>query len=343
MQFASAKQIGKIIKINEKEFLNKYIHLLGKKVSDELFETKRLTKTALMNKYISLFIANAMASAYDYAKDSYDYAEVTALLEKIIETSEDVLKMPKNKALFYNDYVLPFSLGNSKIGKDTLCISLNTGMLCYMALLGKCSNCGICYANASNKMYHNEFKKNCLSQLHFLKFHCQDLIKGTIKAIYEDLTKKEIENIKFLRFNINGDLLNQGQLLEADAIAKALIDEFGLFSAYSYTHNQELDLSEAENIVFNCSDFFASECNKTCLTIFSFNPFEYNEEDTVLCNGNCFNCPYCKSKFENRTVLFLAHGGKYKGVKALNPYMLQYLENKKAEDYLLFMRQLAMV
>ena len=75
--------------------------------------------------------------------------------------------------------------------------------------------------------------------------------------------------------------------MAVDKLAEEFIKEFGLISAYTYTHNKELDLTEANNIVINCSDFFASECRKSCLTIFNFNPLEYNEIEEVLCNGHC--------------------------------------------------------
>lgn len=326
--------------MNKNEFLNKYMPLIGKKITDEMFNTKKLTKTAVLNKYVELYIVPAIATAYKNCK-VYEVGnkEITDLLNEVINVAETELRIPSNKAVFYNKNVLTYSLGNSKIGKDTLCISINSSMLCYMGITGNCSNYGICYGCNSNKMYTNEFKKNTLSQIHFIETGTAELINGTIEAIRNDsqITKKQLKNLKYLRISVNGDILNNVQLLKINAIARELIKEFGLISAYSYTHNRDLILSLADSIVFNTSDFYYKGL-KSCKTIFEFNPLEYNEETEVLCNGDCNGCIYCKSKNYRNTVLFKAHGNGFPGLDDVNGYILSYLDYNKGNDYLIDLR-----
>ena len=324
--------------MNKNEFIKKYLPKIGRKVNDSIFNTRKLTKTALLTKFVDLFCVEPMQKAYG----SNDVVLMLDVLDEIIYIGDEVLKIQKNKKVFYNPFVLPYSLGNSKIGKDTLCISINTALLCYMGIMGKCSNCGICYASNSNRMYINEFKKNCLAQRNFLLSNADELAVNTIEAIKndKDITKKDMNNIKFVRFNINGDILNNEQLIKLNHIAKVFKRYFKLLDCYCYTHNDELDLTRfATDINFNTSDFEIEDPNiKMCKTIFEFDLMDYDEENTILCNGNCCNCPYCKSSYFNLTVLFMAHGGQFKGLTEINQYFLSYLDYQKQFDYLIYLR-----
>lgn len=327
--------------MNSKEFLEKYMPLIGKKVNDNVFIVKKLTKTTVLNKYIELYIETKMQNAY-IEESNFD---ICLILEEVIDICH--LLGIEEKKEWENLDTMPHSIGNSKIGDDTLVISFNSSLLCYMALLGKCSNCNICYGKNSNKMYSNEFLKGCIGQMALLlhsnsKKELFKLIYNTIWSIYCSYSEKELAKIKYLRINVIGDILNNDQLKDINTIAKAIKTVFNLNCCYSYTHNDNLDLSIAKDIVFNCSDF-SNDKNKECQTIFEFDIDNYNEEEEVLCNGHCFNCPYCKSEFECRKVLFLAHGGQFEGIEGIPSEFVAYLEYNKECDYLLFMRQLAMV
>lgn len=327
--------------MNANEFLKHYMPLIGTKVNDKVFKTSKLTKTGILNKYIELYIVSKMSNAY---KDNSEF-DIVLILEEVIDICHE-LGIEEAKE-WQNLDTIPHSIGNSKIGKDTLVMSFNSSLLCYMALLGKCSNCDICYGKNSNLMYSNEFLKGCIGQIALLLHSNSEkeffnLLYNTIWSIYCQYSANELERIKYLRINVIGDILNNDQLKDIDTIAKTIVNAFNLNCAYSYTHNNELDLSIAQNIVFNCSDFSNGK-NKECQTIFEFDIDNYNEDKEILCNGHCFNCPYCKSEFECRKVLFLAHGGQFEGIDQIESYFMAYLQYNKECDYLLFMRQLAMV
>lgn len=319
--------------MNYNEFLEEYIPLIGTKVNDKYFNTAKLTKTAVLNKAVNIYFAPTILEAYREENAN----NIVYYLGKVINLAK-MLGIPSR---YYNIELsapyLPFSLGNDKIGKDTLCISINTGLLCYMGLMGNCENCRICYAKSSNLMYTSEFVKNSISQRVFILYNPITLAMNTVKAVKQDLTKKQLNNLKFLRFNINGDVLNNQQLIKLNEVARILKNDLDLSVAYSYTHNKELDLSIAPDIVFNTS--FRSNHHKNCLTAPMREEFKDNSK-FIVCNGNCTNCSYCKDDHETRTIIFLPHGKGGNGVKSLSDDYRKELEENKRTDYLNFCKRI---
>lgn len=323
--------------MNEKEFLKEYIPLMGKAVKDNLFNTKRLTKTAILNKFVEIFITEKMAEAYE----KENLTEIVKLSEKVIQISFKLGFEIKKEWLKFN--LLPHSIANSKIGNDTLCISVNSGMLCFMGICGRCSNCKICYARNSNRMYSNEFLKNTISQIVILKIMLgiltiHEVLMNTIYSIVCEYSQPQIKELAFLRWNVNGDILNNEMLIIVNEFSKGLKTVFNLLTAYSYSHNEKLNFELATDIVFNTSDFISQTNKKQCRTIFNFDISLLGSEKVILCNGNCHYCPYCKFEFETRTVLFLAHGGQFEGLEAIDDRIISYLEYNKFNDYLLNIR-----
>ena len=108
---------------------------------------------------------------------------------------------------------------------------------------------------------------------------------------------------------------------------------------FKFTDNKALDLSLAPAINFNTSDFSVNDSSVTeCKTIFKFDLCSYDEDNTILCNGDCNLCPYCKSRHFNQTILFKAHGGSFDGLDSVNEYFLAYLDYKKQFDYGIYLR-----
>lgn len=312
------------------KFLNTYIPAIGTSVKDEYFNTKKLTKTSILNQVIENYFINRMRTAYIKNETGI----IKTILTQIISISHD-LKIYEAEA--WRQYQgLTHSIGNEKIGNDTLCISINTSLLCYMGITGNCSNCKICYARNSNKMYSNEFLKNTISQLNFISYDALTLAAQTIQSIKEKYTKKQIKNLKFLRWNVNGDILNQQQLLKTDIITYYLKKALKIPIAYSYSHNKKLNYEPVKNIVFNCSDHHNKTNKKTVQTrdTITWEDLEkYN-----ICNGDCNGCSYCKDQDNHKKTLFLKHGGQRQGVHGLNPYIMHYITEQKNIDYLIFIR-----
>jgi len=315
--------------ISVDELIEAYKPFMYKSRKDLLFNTRKLTCTALINKIIDVFYVDAMSEAYN----NNDSATIVTLLDEIIDICHRLgFKEAKS---WENLDILPYSLGNSKIGEDTLCISINSAMLCYMGITGNCDACGICYASNSNRMYTAEFLKNSISQRVFIDLDVDTIINNTIKSIETELTSNEVKNLKFLRFNVNGDILNNAQLIKLDKIAEAFLNHFDLKSAYTYTHNKQLNQELAQNIVIN-SSFMDFKHNKQCLIAFEYSEF-LHKYGNILCDGDCNRCSYCKNPDETRTIFFLAHGGKYEGVKAIPVDVMAELKEEKEKAYIEFM------
>ena len=273
---------------------------------------------------------------------SNDLKGIETVLNEYLNKIVELDKIPK--CYTPEQLELTHSLGNSKIGEDTLCISFNTGLLCVMSLTGNCANCGICYAVAQNKMYFkNTVPKNTINQLILTKIFLNkvslhQVLQNTVYGIFCKYTASEIKNIKFLRINVEGDILNNEYLVLINQIAGCLQSVFNLISCYSYTHNKELDLFLADNINFNTSDFY-NACTNDCRTIDSVTADMRKDiinRLVVLCNGDCNKCSYCKDKNNTKTILFLKHGGQYKGIEAIketDTELFKIITEYKKEDH----------
>ena len=315
-------------------FAKGFKSFIGKKCDCKgIFKTKKLTATAIINKIIEFYIAPAIKESY-IAENEINICDC---LEILIDCYTILGISPAE--MWFNPDILPFSLGNDKIGEDTLCISVNTGSLCYMGILGKCPNydTGMCYACNSNRMYTSELLKNTLSQLNFIQSDAETLAKETAKAVKQVLTKNQLANLKFLRFNVNGDILNDDQLRKLNRIAEILKKELNIFIAYSYTHNLDLNLSFASEIVFNISDASINGF-KSCFVVMKWDA-SLMKDEYIICNGDCNRCSYCKNPKEGRKIIFLAHGGKYKGIEAIPEDIFEELTIKKELDYIKFCQE----
>lgn len=268
-----------------------------------------------------------------------DLKNINKVLINFLDICKDLNKIPKKYNNFRNFDYLTYTLGNSKIGTDTLCISFNTGLFCCMSLLGRCNNCNICYALSHNKRhFKNTVPKNCINQIVVNKIILNEkelhtVLFNTIQNIYCSLSKKELLNLKFLRVDVEGDILNKDILKVVDKIATVLSSVFDLISSYTYTHNKELAKENTETLTINCSDFKGT---KEVRTIYKLNNNileKILKGDVILCGGDCNNCSYCKNKNENRPIYFLTHGNGLKGVKQI-PYWLELIINHYKEvDY----------
>lgn len=334
-----------MVKHNFLSFLRAYMPLIGQKINDQYFKTDKLTKTAILNKIIELFFENDLSILYRMAEGQrHMYFKILEQLELLLNLAKELGIEPKKEYKQLNCFA--HTIGNSKIGNDTLIISFSSALLCPMALTDNCNNCGICYAKNSNKMYSNEFINGILNQIVLLRILLGyvplfEVLDNTIHSIIANYSKPQLFNLKFLRLNVQGDILDNNHLKVIEAIAMPIVTVFNLLCCYSYTHNKELNI-EASSIVFNTSDFVKHGC-KSCITYYYFSIDLLEKEGHILCNGNCNGCPYCKSKFEARKVMFLAHGGKFEGVEQIPSEFMAYLEYNKQSDYLLFLRQLAEV
>lgn len=328
--------------MDKKEFMAYYVPLIGTEVIDDNFncplsskkEENGLTKVKLQTEVIKRFYYEPVQQAIINNDKQALLSLVNEMLENAVELGFKIAKK------WLDNDVLPYSIGNNKIGNDTLVFNCSSALLCPSALKGHCEVCKSCYAVNNEVTYGLPFVRNLLSLKRLLTVSIDDLITNTIKLIATDNVKKDGKKAKealFIRFNSNGDILDSEMLSNINKFAKSLINDCSncLKVAYTYTHNKDLDISIADSITFNLSYKTNKQVKKT-IVAFKFDKKYLDSSKYVICNGKCFNCPYCKNKDDKRTVVFMAHGGGFKGLDMLPDGLIDVLNAQKGLDWAKF-------
>lgn len=332
--------------MNLQEFQSYYVPLIGTEVIDDNFncpltsdcKKNGLTKVKLQTELVKRFYVEPF-------KQAVINCDKKALLSLIDEMLNNAIELGFKIAKKWLDTdVLPYSIGNGKIGNDTLVFNCSSALLCPSALKGHCEVCKSCYAVNNEVVYGMPFVRNLLSLKRLLAVDIEVLAVNTIKMISTDNTKKDGKKAKealFIRFNSNGDVLDSKMLADINKFAKSLINDNSnsLAIAYSYTHNKDLNMGMATDITFNISYKTDKQCKKT-IVAFKWDKTYLDSYKYVICNGKCFNCPYCKNKDDKRTVVFMAHGGGFKGLDMLPDGLIDVLNAQKAFDWAKFNAQL---
>lgn len=328
--------------MDKKEFMAYYVPLIGTEVIDDNFscplsskkEENGLTKVKLQTEVIKRFY-------YEPVQQAIINNDKTVLLSLVNEMLDNAILFGfKIAQKWLNNEVLPYSIGNNKIGNDTLVFNCSTALLCPSALKGHCEVCKSCYAVNNEVVYGIPFVRNLLSLKRLLTVDIDILINNTVKMIATDNTKKDGKKAKealFIRFNSNGDVLDDKMLSDINKFATSLIKDSSncLKVAYSYTHNKDLNLDIATDITFNIS-YKTDKPTKKTVVAFKFDKKYLDNSKYVICNGKCFNCPYCKNKDDKRTVVFMAHGGGFKGLDMLPDGLIDVLNAQKGLDWAKF-------
>lgn len=271
----------------------------------------------MSNKNNLKIIDKCIIEWYNTYKNN-DLQKINMINYKILNLIE-VPKKHNNKQ--YNN-ILTHMIGNNKIGNDTICINVCCGLNCPMNILHKCSNCDICYACSQNRQYFkNTVPKNLINQIIINKvilneISMHEMLNNIIHDIICQYSINQINNLKYLRFNVEGDILNNDILKVCDTISHTLKNVFNLKECYTYTHNKNLNFELFKNIVVNCSDF-KKQGYKSVYTIDALNKDLIKKiinKSVILCSGDCNNCSYCKNKKDLRPILFLKHGGAFEGI-----------------------------
>lgn len=325
-----------------KEFIDRYVPLIGTEVVDGVFncplsskkDENGLTKVKLQTEVVKRFYVKPFRQAII----NNDKKALLSLVDEMLNNAI-VFGFKIAKKWLDND-VLPYSIGNNKIGNDTLVFNCSTALLCPSALKGHCDVCKACYAVNNEVTYGLPFVRNLLSLKRLLTVDIEVLAINTIKMISTDNTKKDGKKAKealFIRLNSNGDILDNKMLSDVNKFAEMLIEDSSnsLKVCYTYTHNKDLDVSIADSITFNLSYNTNKQVKKT-IVAFSWDKKYLDNSKYVICNGRCFNCPYCKNKDDLRTVVFMAHGGGFKGLDMLPDGLLDVLNAQKSLDWAIF-------
>lgn len=202
---------------------------------------------------------------------------------------------------------MEYSIGNMKIGSDTLIFNLGSATTCPSGLSGQCDLHGTnkCYALKAERMYKSTLPYR-ERQGAWWKSHTAEEIAEAINAA---ISRKLKTKIKFVRWNEAGDISGPEDLEKMATIAQMTPQ----LKFYTYTHNQQaLDQfltnggTLPANLVINLSNFrrpgFNSFMIDTTMKVQSLKK-DWKAFRTLVrdrdghsrtCIGDCSKCSLCK-------------------------------------------------
>lgn len=180
---------------------------------------------------------------------------------------------------------LEVSFGNNKLDKSIVIFNMNPATTCPAEALGLCKVADICYAKKAERQYpavrpYRERQEKYWDSVTADQFVIDLLELGTYKVG----KKKGTLKFRYLRLSESGDFKGQKDLDKAEEIARQL--KLYKVKTYCYTARSDLDISKADNLVINGSDWKAHN---------AFNVVKEftNHPKTVQCRGDCGTCVFC--------------------------------------------------
>ncbi len=294
---------------------------------------------------------------FDNLQEAYNYHDKVLLEAK--EKKPEYLKGKKNVAKIVDPETgeareLEVSLGNIKVGSNTICINMSSAHSCMSLIIGTCTlgANGQCYVLSTEKRFKSSVNK---SEKSSEQWSCLSP-KGLAMSL--DILMKKMPNVKYLRLNNAGEFRNlpsdpellakvpddvKEKLANVDDVGKLvklgeeLISIGNPLVMYTYTHRTDLKFpSLPSNVVINGSGYMISN---------AFVPMDYDDyvktldlkekgelkelnnekvEKVVMCMGDCRPCPFCK-KAEGKHILIAIHGATTKTNMVMNKLINQVL------------------
>jgi len=174
-----------------------------------------------------------------------------------------------------------FSVGNRKLGKDTLILNMTSATDCVSKRLGLCqlASCKKCYAYRAEVLFPNV--------LAFRRKQAQCWRQSKAKTIAMDIldtVRRKQSPIKFVRFSESGDFRSQADISKLAEIASMLPH----LSFFGYTARKDLDFGGVpSNMAVNGSGFMIHN---------QFRAVNKFSGDYIQCYANCRECNICKGR-----------------------------------------------
>lgn len=172
-----------------------------------------------------------------------------------------------------------FSIGNLKLGKDTMIFNMAPAHDCQSKRMGLCKVGKACYAMKAEKCYPNV--------LPFRQRQAAFWTSCTVDEFVEAVSQKKTKGIKYLRVNESGDFRNQADVDKLNEIAKILKEKYDI-NTYLYTARSDLTFKDTHFVV-NGSSWMADNN-------FKFIPKGQEYKGKYVCPGDCRTCNLCKQK-----------------------------------------------
>jgi len=238
------------------------------------------------------------------------------------------------------------SVGNAKIGGETIVINMSTAKQCMSAIIGTCvlGAQGKCYSLKDFQRFPKKKERDIRQQK---QWACL-----TPEAIAEGLNKvaKQFGNVQFVRVNDAGEIRNlptdpaklanvpdklKADLADVDDVSKLkkIGEELKKLGSnlilYTYTHRSDLDIGDlGSNVCVNGSGYMLDnayiplELDEYIDTMDLVKKGELKEFNgvpvtkAVSCSGDCRTCQFCKTK-DGKHIFLAIHGAGTKLYVAL--------------------------
>jgi hypothetical protein len=183
-----------------------------------------------------------------------------------------------------------YSIGNSKLGKDTLIFNMTSATDCPSRKLGLCRHASKCYALKAEKLY-----PGCLPYRRRQAHYWRNSSSVTIALDINDALKRH-KAVKYIRFSESGDFTTQDDVNKIYRVANLC----PAVVFYGHTSRRDLNFGKAPaNLIFNGSGFMLD--NKYTAVA------EYTVTKRTQCDSKiCATCTLCKTKGK-KTIENLFH------------------------------------
>lgn len=198
------------------------------------------------------------------------YQEKLNLLSSLFldKQSQSVIKKAQDK--------LCYTIGNFKIGEDTLIINLGSALHCPSARLGLCNLAhkkhggnGKCYALKAERMYPASRLFRAVQYFQWQYFEPELIADYIFKEILRSQKlKNKAKHIKFIRLNEAGDFHSIDQVKKVDQVLRYINEFTDLYNLkpiklYTYSHRSDLFLGDTGKGLLNslCDNFTINGSN----------------------------------------------------------------------------------
>lgn len=208
-----------------------------------------------------------------------------------------------------------YSIGNKKIGKDTIIFNMGSATECASKQAGLCEI--NCYAMKSERLYPQTLPFRQRQEKYWLETDAFEIAERINEIATKRNSNTRVKSkIKYVRINEAGDLHSTECLTKLIKVAKMLPD----LVLYTYTHRKDLIKSNTwkrlpNNLVINTSNFKRKNLNEFYCDTEVKLPRLKGENNYLLvrselkkkhghaCLGDCSKCNLCKSNHGKRIAV----------------------------------------
>lgn len=187
---------------------------------------------------------------------------------------------------------MEFSIGNTKLGKDTVILNMTSATDCPSKKLGLCKLTHKCYAMKAERQY-----PSCLP---FRRRQETQWTNESVETIIDSIKKKnKNKNIKYVRISEAGDFRTQEDVQKLFKLSEALEKEN--IKVYAYTARQDLNFEDSPaNLTINGTFF---KIHNQFIPVPLLPDPQTLQSHEVICEGECPNCNYCKENGDKKIYI----------------------------------------